>query len=1445
MKNFPSLFVGFACAVSALVVGSNASAATPTYASPDHAVLTAISGINGSSINDTANAIGWINTYYSPTDRLLENYVDAGSTVTLTWQVTGPSGSPLANTAVTLGDNLAYSNSNGTTWGAATLNDNPNTAAAPNSFLGGTLAGVTNASGQVTFTIVNTNTSTGTRPNDLTSISGAEANEGLYPWSRFYLLVGSDGITDTNLAKVTQATDLVDLLVIPSVALAGLTPTFATPTPTTSGFTTQITNYSGTSTWQATVSPSGTATVSSTGLVTVTGVTPGTAATVTVTTRRSGYTNASASVSAVATASGAPAAPSVSVAVGSASLVASWSAPSSGGSALSSYDVTVTDATGTIVAEKLLKATVTSYKVSGLTNGSSYSVSVVATNAAQHSSVAGTVSNVIPRATVEVNAKKVTAVYGDTVTLSATVGTATSGTVRFTDGTTTLCVATVNNGSATCSPSTQLDAATYSVTATYSGNTSTRAATGATSLVVKQAVPQLTLNPSSSTLTPSQLGSLTVTDGATGAGGAAAPGSLTLMLDGQSLCTAAGVCSVMANGVSSIAVGNHVLTVIYPGSTNYKPALKKFTLVVTKDVPVTTTTTTTVPATTTTTTTTVPVVTTTTTIPVTTTTVAGTSLTPTLSAPTSTIGGFTTSITNYNATFTFSATTNSTATASVSSAGLVSVIGLAPGASTTVTVTASRSGSPTKSTSTSGSSIGDAPSVASPDHAVLTSVAGTYGAQIDDTANGLSYFINAFYNNTDHWYLNYLVAGSTATLTWHVTGANGQALAYMPVTLLDNLAYSSATGSTWSVGSLNTNPGGTLSGVTDANGNVTLSMTNTNRPSGSIPSDITSIAAAEANEGVYPWTCLVLVVGTDTFTGNPSSNVNLATDRVDFIVIPGSSGPAPQAMLAVSNTLLTNRVGTAVTLTTSGGSGSGALTYAVTGTGCSLSQNTLTAATVATCVVTATKAASTGFQSATSASVTFTFVSATTPTFNNPDVATLTAITGTVGSVIDDTPNGQSWFINAYFQSSDTYGYAYVNAGSTVTMTWHVTGPTGQALANKSVTLIDNLANSNSSGTSWSVSSLNTNPTGTLSATTDASGNVTFSLVNTNANTGTRPSDLTTSTAAHANENIDPWTRVLLQVGSDVFSANPNATVNQSTSLVDLIVIPTATTVVNYDTTPAGPLLWSETFTGTAGTAIPSSIWTPEIGQYVGVANGLPDWPYGTGEIENNTADPANVSFDGNGNLAITAKCTSNCSSNGNWTSARISTAGKANFLYGQLEARIKVPSGSFNWPAFWMLGQNFFTGTNWPNCGEVDIMEGLANNTVDQATLHANYPGGGDWNGGGGVTMRVSPISNLSGGYHTFGLLWSPNEIQFLLDGNVYGSDTYNASAGTVTQRIGTSTSTFTIGGQVWPFNQPFFLILQDAIPGGTSAPDGSSGTMSVSWIKYYSYNGYGAVTP
>ena len=79
---------------------------------------------------------------------------------------------------------------------------------------------------------------------------------------------------------------------------SALTPTFGTPTATSTGFTVQISNYDSNYTWAGTATASGTVSISGTGLVTVTGVAPGTSSTATITTTRTGYTSGSATVSA-------------------------------------------------------------------------------------------------------------------------------------------------------------------------------------------------------------------------------------------------------------------------------------------------------------------------------------------------------------------------------------------------------------------------------------------------------------------------------------------------------------------------------------------------------------------------------------------------------------------------------------------------------------------------------------------------------------------------------------------------------------------------------------------------------------------------------------------------------------------------------------------------------------------------------------------------------------------------------------------------------------------------------------------------------------------------------------------------------------------------------------------------------------------------------------------
>jgi hypothetical protein len=172
----------------------------------------------------------------------------------------------------------------------------------------------------------------------------------------------------------------------------------------------------------------------------------------------------------------------------------------------------------------------------------------------------------------------------------------------------------------------------------------------------------------------------------------------------------------------------------------------------------------------------------------------------------------------------------------------------------------------------------------------------------------------------------------------------------------------------------------------------------------------------------------------------------------------------------------------------------------------------------------------------------------------------------------------------------DHWGFFYVGTGSTVTLTYHVTGSNGAALENTLVTLETQfngtpstpyqLPNNLNLPPAWSATGMTAN--GNVTGTTDASGNVSFTLVNTNnlaqfnfilgsttpAPQGlalAAPADTTSADTADAMENTNPYSRLALVVGAatsvngsatDIISADPPTTVNQGIDLVDLILVP-------------------------------------------------------------------------------------------------------------------------------------------------------------------------------------------------------------------------------------------------------------------------------------------------
>ena len=275
--------------------------------------------------------------------------------------------------------------------------------------------------------------------------------------------------------------------------------------------------------------------------------------------------------------------------------------------------------------------------------------------------------------------------------------------------------------------------------------------------------------------------------------------------------------------------------------------------------------------------------------------------------------------------------------------------------------------------------------------------------------------------------------------------------------------------------------------------------------------------------------------------------------------------------------------------------------------------------------------------------------------------------------------------------------------------------------------------------------------------------------------------------------------------------------------------------VVSFAQTPG--LLWAQDFNepkGSAPSVYDFSSLTGNGCEQLGLCT------YGTGEIEIN--DKSAAATDGLGNLVIhTSKM------NGIWTSARLWNAQKVAFEYGQLEIRAQLPAGDFNWPAIWMLGNNYappnqsFGQTEWPASGELDIAEGLQRNSAVQGTLHGlDINTGGDWNGGAGVT-GIAPLVDVSGAFHTWGIKWLPNQVIFTMDGQEYCRDTFDGRL--VHQQMANGYVGDFDSKSNWPFNQPFFLILNNAIPWGTHAADGTTSEFKIDWIRYSSLGGFGRV--
>ncbi|MDO7874513.1 glycoside hydrolase family 16 protein [Hymenobacter sp. ASUV-10] len=232
-------------------------------------------------------------------------------------------------------------------------------------------------------------------------------------------------------------------------------------------------------------------------------------------------------------------------------------------------------------------------------------------------------------------------------------------------------------------------------------------------------------------------------------------------------------------------------------------------------------------------------------------------------------------------------------------------------------------------------------------------------------------------------------------------------------------------------------------------------------------------------------------------------------------------------------------------------------------------------------------------------------------------------------------------------------------------------------------------------------------------------------------------------------------------------------------------------------------LEWEDDFNGSS---LNAQNWTPEVkdGWY-------------NNEKQATTSDRRNLTVTG-GNLVITALKENY---NGKaYTSARIVTKGNQDFRFGRIDVRAKLPKGKGIWPAIWLLGSND-SQVSWPACGEIDIMELKGSNP--QTSLTALHFGNSVATKPPALTSAYSlPNGLFSDDFHVFTLVRSLNKMRFYVDNNEYFSATDKDVS-------------------VYPFNNPFYMILNVAVGGDFDGdPDASTvfpQQMLVDYVKYYKY--------
>ena len=494
---------------------------------------------------------------------------------------------------------------------------------------------------------------------------------------------------------------------------------------------------------------------------------------------------------------------------------------------------------------------------------------------------------------------------------------------------------------------------------------------------------------------------------------------------------------------------------------------------------------------------------------------------------------------------------------------------------------------------------------------------------------------------------------------------------------------------------------------------------------------------------------------------------------------------------------------------------------------CTVADNKVQAIKIGNCTLRASSASTTNFYTA--KSVTRTVPIALTSTVQPPSANfagpwTIRQTTFNDTNSINGSADANSWVSNHWYHTGLRFHIAQVQVKSTTRISYLVTDSLGRPTPNKVINLSvgkrDGGSNARVQVGSQSTTGSDRTPLDQLlvTGTTNAQGVVSFDI--TGLDTTARGGLFTQIAAWITGLDVDTIDITNLEYSLPTGGSTGGGTTGGGT---------TGGGTTGGGTTGTKTLIWSDEFNGAAGTGPDSANWTPDIGNG---CNNPAGCGWGNGEAEAYAACASKA--DGSGSMLITASTTAgdaNCTSSNAWTSGKFTSYGKKTFTYGYFEARLKMPAGGGTWPAFWALGSNI-NSVPWPDCGELDIVEYAGNNpNVSTGAFHyKNAQGNHDYKMG-----ALNSGVNLSQAYHTYGMLWLPNEITLFIDDRQVAKVTKSDT-----------------GLTYWPFgpnsagvNPKMYIIFNLAMGGsyGGGIQNGlTKAQFGIDYFRYYSSNGYGS---